>query len=233
MKTLTKIVFAAMLVFSMNSVFAQKTEDRHLTGFNAVSISGSYDVYITQGATESVKVEAPDDEMDRIITEVQGGVLKVYNKRGDWNWSWGSHKKTLVYVSIKDVNSIVLSGSGNVYFKEGISANTLKLRVSGSGDVFGKLTVTTLEAGISGSGDMKLSGRADNTTVTVSGSGDYTAKELATVNTAIRVSGSGDATINVSQKLDASVSGSGDIRYTGGATQVATATHGSGSIHRI
>jgi hypothetical protein len=233
MKTLTKILMAALLVFSMNSLFA-RADDRHLSGFNAVSVSGSYDVYVTQGATESVKVEAPDDELERIVTEVQNGVLKIYNKKGSWSdWSWGKGKKVMVYVTIRDVNSIGLSGSGNVYFKEGISAPSLKLRVSGSGDVSGKVNTQTLETSISGSGDIKISGTANTNEVTVSGSGNFNARELATASTTIRVSGSGDATINASQKLDAVVSGSGDIRYAGGATQVSTVTHGSGSIHRI
>jgi len=234
MRSLTKILFAAMLVFSMNSLLA-KGDDRHLSGFNAISVSGSYDVYITQGATESVKVEAPDDELNRIVTEVQNGVLKIYNKKGSWSdWGWNNnHKKAVVYVSIKDINSIVISGSGNVYFKDGITANAFKLRLSGSADVLGKLNAKTLEATISGSGNIKISGRADNATVGVSGSGDYSAKELVTVSTSIHVSGSGDASVNASQKIDASVSGSGDVRYTGGASQVTTSTHGSGSIHKI
>jgi hypothetical protein len=220
-----------MLIFSMSSVFA-KTEDRHLSGFSAVSLGGSYDVYIVQGNTESVKVEAPDAELDRIITEVDNGVLKIYSKKSWSNWNWGSSKKVAVYVSIRTVNSISVSGSGNMYFKEGLKAPSLKLRVSGSGDLLGKLNTKTLEATVSGSGDIKISGAADNVTVGVSGSGDYTARDLATASTSIRVSGSGDATINASQKIDASVSGSGDIRYTGGA-QVTSSTHGSGSIHRI
>jgi hypothetical protein len=233
MRSLTKILFAAMLVFSMNSLFA-KTDDRHLSGFNAISVSGSYDVYITQGATESVKVEAPDNELNRIVTEVENGVLKIYNKKGSWSdWGWSKGKKVAVYVSIKDVNSIGVSGSGNVYFKDGINAGNFKLRLSGSADVLGRLTAKSLDATISGSGNIKISGSADNATVGVSGSGDYSAKELVTISTAIRVSGSGDASVNVRQKLDASVSGSGDIRYTGGASQVSTATHGSGSIHRM
>ncbi len=233
MKTLTKIFMAMMLVFSINSLFA-RDDDRHLSGFNAVAVSGSYDVYITQGATESVKVEAPDEELSRIVTEVQNGVLKIYNKKGSWSdWSWGKGKKVMVYVVIKDVNSIGVSGSGNVYFKEGVTAPSLKLRVSGSGDVLGKVNTQTLETSISGSGNIKISGTANSNTVTVSGSGDFSARELATASTTIRVSGSGDATVNASQKLEASVSGSGDIRYTGGATQVSTATHGSGSVHKI
>src|ERR1700712_479231 len=230
MRSITKILLAALLLSAPAYIYAKphtettefqnKTEDRHLSGFNAVSLGGSFDVYITQGSAESVKVEAPENIIDKIVTEVQNGVLQVYNKHNSgnhWDDMFGSHRKIAIYVTAKDINGITVSGSGDVYFKEGIRTNSLKLRVSGSGDVYGILEVKTLETSISGSGDVKISGRADSSTISVGGSGDFEGRGLVTVNTAVRVSGSGDASINASGRVDASVSGSGDIRYTGGA----------------
>ncbi|MGZ3764268.1 MAG: head GIN domain-containing protein, partial [Mucilaginibacter sp.] len=186
-------------------------------------------------STESVKVEAPDNVIDHIITEVSGGVLKIYNKHDDgfhWGDLFGSHKKMAIYVTAKDLNSISVSGSGDIFFKEGIHTNSLKLRVSGSGDMTGRVDVKTLETSISGSGDIKISGRADNSTVSVGGSGDFSGRGLVTINTAVRVTGSGDASVNASSKVDASVSGSGDIKYTGGAKNVSSSKSGSGDIER-
>ncbi|MDF2433680.1 MAG: hypothetical protein JWP44_3311 [Mucilaginibacter sp.] len=212
-----------------------KIVDRHLSGFSAVSVGGSFDVYITQGNTESVKVEAPADVINKVITEVDGGVLKIYNKHDNWNWGewWGHHKKIVIYVTAKSLNSVGLSGSGDVYFKDGITANSLKLRISGSGDMSGKVGVKTLESSISGSGDMRLSGRADNSTVSVVGSGDFAARNLVTVNSMVRVTGSGDATINASEKVDAAIHGSGDIHYTGAAKNISSSKTGSGDVSRF
>jgi hypothetical protein len=245
MRSLTKILLAAILLsgpaytyaktHSSEETIISKIEDRHLSGFNAVNLAGSFDVYITQGSKESVKVEAPDNIIDHIITEVSGGVLKIYNKNDNgfhWGDMFGNHKKIAVYVIAKDLNSISVSGSGDVFFKEGIHTNSLKLRVSGSGDLYGRVDVKTLESSISGSGDVKISGRADNSTVSVGGSGDFSARSLITINTAVRVSGSGDASVNASNRVDASVSGSGDIRYTGGAKSVSSSKSGSGDIER-
>jgi hypothetical protein len=245
MRALTKILLIALLLTGSAYVDARphnaltvdmsKIEDRHLTGFHAVDVGGSFDVYITQGSSESVKVEAPEEIIDRIITEVDNGVLKIYNKN-DRNFHFGdlfgNHKKIVVYVAAKDLNAIAVSGSGDVYFKEGIRANSLRLKVSGSGDMYGRVEVKTLESGISGSGDVKLAGRAENSAVSVSGSGDFEARGLATVNTIVHVSGSGDASINASNSVSASVSGSGDVRYTGGARNVSASKSGSGDVSR-
>lgn len=245
MKSFIKFLIPAILVINAGYIYAKpaaanavtaNTEDRHLSGFNAVNVAGSFDVYFEQGSAESVKVEAPEDIIGHIITEVNGGVLKIYNKH-DVNFQWGDwfgghHKKIAIYVTAKDLNSISVSGSGDVYFKEGITTDRLKINVSGSGDILGKVSVKTLETRISGSGDVKISGSAESSAVSINGSGDFTARNLLTANTSIRVSGSGDAEVNVSNSLNASVSGSGDIRYTGNAKNISTAKSGSGDIDR-
>ena len=241
MKLLTKSLLAVLLVAGTAYTYAspkstfiqQKTEDRHLSGFSAVEVGGPYDVTLTQGTTESVKVEAPEDVISHVTTEVVSGVLKIYNKHNDsfhWNDLFGHHRKILVYVSIKDVNSIVVSGSGDVTFHNGLHTDKMNLRVSGSGDVDGTLEAKNLETSISGSGDVKLSGHAETSAVRVSGSGDYSARGLITTNTDVHVSGSGDAKIYASNKIDASVSGSGDVSYSGHPKSVYKSKSGSGDI---
>ncbi|SDE40410.1 Putative auto-transporter adhesin, head GIN domain [Mucilaginibacter pineti] len=245
MKSLSKLLLVAVLATgTVNYTFAktapvakilqQTTQDRHLSGFNAVDLAGSFDVVIVQGSSESVKVEAPSDVIDRIITEVESGVLRIHSKKNiNGDWSFGNNRKMVIYVTAKDLNSIAVTGSGDIFFKEGITTNSLKLKVTGSGDMLGRVTVKSLQSSIAGSGDIKLSGRADESTVSVVGSGDFTARDLITINTAVRVAGSGDAVVNASNKVDAAVTGSGDIHYTGGAKSISTSKAGSGDISRL
>ena len=234
MRSLKKFILAAVLVAASAFAFAKNsTEDRHITGFNAVNVAGSFDVYITQGSSESVKVDAPADIIGRIVTEVEGGTLKIYTKREEnGNWSWHD-KKVVIYVAIKDVNAISLSGSGDVFFKDGVKATTLKLKLTGSGDISGRLSVKNLDSSIAGSGDITVTGSADNSSVSVVGSGDFTANNLVTSTTTVRVAGSGDARVNASEKIDASVIGSGDVHYTGSPKSINTSKAGSGSVSRM
>jgi len=242
MKSLTKILLIAALLGGASYTYAKpvnntKTyapydiQDRHLSGFHAVEAAGSFDVYITQGSTESVKVDAPADVMDRVVTEVIHGSLKIRNKHNNGgDWSWTGRKKIVVYVTVRDIDAIAISGSGNVYFKDGIHASHLSISVNGSGDVFGKVDTKDLACDVSGSGNIKLSGHAETSSVSVSGSGDYSAREVSTSNTSVQVSGSGNANINASNSITAEVSGSGDVRYTGGASHVVKNKSGSGDI---
>lgn len=237
---LIKIFIALVLVTGAGQTFANanvnsnEIQDRHLTGFHAVDVSGSFNVYITQGATESVKVEAPANIIRHIATEVRGGTLNIFSKD---HFSWGNlfgggNRKIVIYVTIKDVNSIALTGSGDVFFKEGVNANTLRLALTGSGDINGKINVKTLVSDITGSGDIKVWGRADNSKVSVTGSGDYSGRDLVTVNAVAHVGGSGDASVNVNGNLEASVTGSGDVHYSGNPKSVSKSKTGSGSIEK-
>ena len=234
MRTLKTLLVATALVVTTGLAKAD-TQDRHLTGFTSVAVSGSYDVVITQGSSESVKVDAPSEVIDKIITEVKGDVLVIRTKEGtNWNWSIGiGKKKMIVYVSIKDVNAVSLAGSGDVIFKDGLKATSLKIKLTGSGDISGKVDVKNLESSIGGSGDITLSGRADNSVVSVVGSGDFTGQNLVTINTQVKVAGSGDARVNANDKIDASLVGSGDIHYTGSAKNISSSKAGSGSVSRM
>ena len=231
---LIKNFIALVLITGTTQTFAKSIasiEDRHLTGFHAVNVSGSFDVIITQGSTESVKVEAPADVIREVLTEVKGGTLNIHNKD---HVSWGNifgNKKVVVYVSIREVTGVSLTGSGDVSFKGGINANNLRIQLTGSGDLGGKVNTKYLEGSVTGSGDVKLSGHADDQRVSVTGSGDYTAGDLTTTNTIVSVGGSGDASVNASESIKASVTGSGDIHYSGHPKNVAKSKTGSGDIN--
>jgi hypothetical protein len=243
MKSLTKILLATTLLTSAGYTYAKpvsttkvkanyNTQDRHLSGFNGVSVEGSFDVYITQGSTESVIVDAPADIIDHVVTEVRNGSLIIKDKhKNGWGSDWnGNHKKVVVHVTVRDINAIGISGSGNVYFRDGIKAEKLDIEVSGSGDAAGKIEVKTLDCSVSGSGNIKITGHADDSNVSVSGSGNYSGRGLPTTNTTVQVSGSGNASINASSSITAAVSGSGDVSYTGGAQHVIKSKSGSGDI---
>ena len=64
----------------------------------------------------------------------------------------------------------------------------------------------------------------------ISGSGDVKAANLKTQKAICNVSGSGNISCNVKETLEAYVSGSGDIRYSGSPASVKTRVTGSGDI---
>lgn len=217
------------------TLFGKKSppqEDRQVAGFSAISSAGSFDVIITMGNKESLRMEGDESVMDEIETKVEDGTLKIRFKNNKNLWKWNNKGKVTVYVNAKSLNGLSLSGSGDMQVKGAIKGEKLDTRVSGSGNMVFTANVTDFNAAISGSGNMTANGSAGTSEIAVSGSGNFTGKNLKTDETNIRVSGSGNVSIYADKSLNAKVSGSGNVRY-GGNAEVSVSKSGSGSVSKI
>jgi len=122
------------------------------------------------------------------------------------------------------------TGSSDIYFNKKVSLKACEIQVNGSGDFHSKdLQTGTITCKVSGSGDILLNGKAEEASFTASGSGDINAYGFEVKDLKCSVSGSSDVKVYVTHNLDASVSGSGDIRYIGDPS-VDKRVSGSGSI---
>ena len=103
----TVFVFAAGAQDEKVFVNDKNAQPRDVNGpFSAISVSGSIDLYLSQGDEEVVVVSAAETKYrDRIVTEVINGELKIhYNDKG---LSWASGSKNLKsYVSCKTFNKV-------------------------------------------------------------------------------------------------------------------------------
>jgi Putative auto-transporter adhesin, head GIN domain len=207
MKYATKLLLFIAFLCIGKTVSAQSKVVRTLPAFDRIAISGGYDALILkEGAEEGVVLEVKGIDPDRIITEVEGGKLEIYMKRG----SYYDFKATIT-VTYKSLKSISNSGSTDVIAENAIKGESFKLSSSGSGDVKAAFDVKDLDISISGSSDMRLSGNAARQDFSISGSGDIDAKALKGEEASVSISGSGDVDLAVKGKVKTSVSGSGSV----------------------
>jgi len=203
-------------------------ESRPVSGFDSVASSGSGDVIITQGDEESLKIEAEENLMRYIRTEVRGNTLHIYMDPAG-AFSIQPTKPMRFYVSMKQVTGLDLSGSGTIK-SDRIETEDLTMNVSGSGKIdLNELVADSLRVDISGSGRTMVKGVVEKQKVVVSGSGRCNHEKLVTRDTTLDLSGSGGAYINAADTLTMNVSGSGDVEYTGTAKVTQNVT-GSGRI---
>lgn len=168
------------------------SEARDVSGFNEVELKGVGNLSLEQTGSESLTVEAEEDVLPKIRTEVENKRLIISPER---NTSINTNKPINYKLTVKDLNTLEVSGSGNVEAKD---INTDELAVT-----------------IGGAGDVEIRGSADSQEVEISGSGEYKAGDLESKEATIDVRGSGLATVNVSDELEAEVSGSGSVEYIG------------------
>ena len=205
----------------------QVTKDRKVGSYDGISLVGSLNVQLVAGSEGTVKVEAESNLQEYIITEVKNGTLKITTEKGI---NLKPKNKILVTVPVESVSEISLTGSGDLWTRDRLNSQNLKVQLTGSGDIKLDLKVMDLESKITGSGDIVFQGRSKNFECSVTGSGDLDAYNLQANNVEARVSGSGDIMVYAGDKLNATVSGSGDITYKGNPTKQNFKTHGSGSI---
>jgi hypothetical protein len=205
------------------------TETREVSNFDAIVLSGSGEVVVTQGESESLSIESDDNIMEHVESKVENGTLKLGFKTGI-NFISPTH---LVFqVGVVELSNLSISGSGEIE-SDMIDTTRLVTKVSGSGDILiSELTASEVLAEISGSGEIYLAGNAAAQDVSISGSGKYLAGELCGPSVKVSISGSGDATVCATETLDSTISGSGDVSYYGRPT-INTSGSGSGSIKSL
>ncbi len=230
----TAVKFINILIISLLSAAPALgeiiKEERAVSDFERVRLSGSGTVYVAQGEEEKLVVEAYASIMPYILTEVSGTTLKLGLKKfrrprlhtGNINY----------YLTMKNVSGFQISGSGN-FIAENIKSDDIDFGISGSGDINVKnLRCDDITASISGSGNCNLDGKADNQDIHISGSGEYFAADLKSDQAEVSVSGSGDVTLWAENDLDVSVSGSGKVGYYG-RPAVSSRSSGSGTTKHL
>ncbi len=206
------------------------TEDRAVSGYDRLNVSGGGDVTVIQDGTESVSIETDDNVMQYVTSEVRGGTLYVGLEFHGLRSVIPSALHVTVHV--KEISGISTSGSWAVT-AETLQSGDLDVSVSGSGKVtIQALTADSLKVDISGSGSTDLAGSVTSQQISISGSGRYTAGDLQSQDTRVDVSGSGNVTVWASATLDGSISGSGSINYYG-SPQVSFDQSGSGHLKSL
>ncbi len=196
-----------------------------IEAFSGLSLAISADVYLSQGSTQSVRIEAQQNLIDILKKEVKNGVWKISFDKNVRN-----HEKIKIWVTVPTIKELGVSGSGSIIGDSKFSnLGDLSISISGSGDVKFNADSKNLNAAISGSGNILLAGSTGVSNVSISGSGNVKAFDLVAQRCEVRISGSGDSSVNASESLDVAIAGSGDVFYKG-RPSVKSKISGSGSV---
>ena len=231
-------------------VVEETREVRGLDEVRGVANATIGDLYIEIGESPSLRIEAEDNLIDYIETDVRGDVLHIETERGV---NLRPRDAIEFYLTVPTLESLTVSGTGSAEAPD-LAAKRFSVTVSGTGDVqIESLDVNTAELEITGTGGVEIDrlqgarlevkiggtgtvtiedGRVEHQEVELSGSGSYEARDLESETAQVEVSGVGTATLWATETLDAKVSGSGDIRYRGDPT-VRSEVSGVGGIKAL
>jgi hypothetical protein len=190
------------------------SETRTVQNFTAIELQMNGNVYYRNESTWSLQVSAKESILPILQTNVVNGKLVVRYNNGK---TYDNDESIRITVSGPGVSSFVTTTSGNIHCLNAITPASLYIRSGGSGNIsLNDITTGSIEA------ESKMSGRitaGQGSVITESlktdGSGKIDLTGIAAKYASTRIIGSGDIKLKVSDKLDATINGSGSVYFIG------------------
>lgn len=180
-------------------------EKRAVSDFNGVDVGGIFQVEITAQKDFSVEIEADDNLLPLVKTEVRGGVLKLETAN-----RISSKKSIKVRISAPNIESLEVSGASNVSLADAKNEN-LQIDASGASKVF-------------------LTGETSNLIADISGASQVDAENLKSQKVIVDASGASSINVFAVSELSGEASGASKIVYSGNPQELSKSTSGAGSI---
>jgi len=184
-----------------------KTEQRTLSGFSKVVAGGAIRLEVTAQKDFGVTVEADDNLLPLIKTDVSGDTLKIYRESGS-----SSKIGVKVTISMPDVKNIDVSGASTA--------------------IVSNVKTTSLELEASGASKIKIDGEANELKSEASGASGIDAENLRVENADVQASGASSSTITAANELKADASGASTIYYTGEPKNFSPKSSGASSVKK-
>ncbi|HWI93549.1 MAG TPA: head GIN domain-containing protein [Flavisolibacter sp.] len=192
------------------------TRDVTVSSFSALQASGVYELKLSQGTKESVKIEA-DENLQQYFNVHNEGNKLVIDMEKLKNKNLKNAHKMRVYVTFKSLKELDLKTVGNVMSEEQLSFDDLDLNTKSVGNVDLKLTAKKLDLENKSVGNVKLSGKADEAVVKNTGVGSFQAGNFVVQTMNIENTGVGSAEVNAEKDLKVKDNFLGKVKNKGNA----------------
>jgi hypothetical protein len=206
------------------------TETREVSDFDSVQFSTFGDVTIRQGESESLVIEAEDNVLPLIVTEVRNGRLVIeYPER--FERSVVPTRSIRYTLTVKNLDDLDHTGAGAILVQD-LTTPSLTVTLSGAGNLnLEDLEAEQLAFTLSGAGNLNASGKVDREEITLSGFGNLEAGDLESRTAEVTVSGAGSASVWAVEELKVYISGAGSVDYYGDP-EVSSDVSGLGTVHQ-
>ena len=184
----------------------RKTEKRELKSFNAIDTGGAYEVTITCQKPASFEIEADDNILPLIKTEVRDGVLFVSSDQ-----EFHSSKSPALRITLPELNSVASHGAADVKITD---ANSTDLRLQSTG-----------------ADSIDAAGKSKSITITSTGAGNIDTSKLTAQKAKVDITGAAKVDVYASDQLDVTVSGVGSVSYSGNPKVVNKNVSGIGTVN--
>ena len=192
------------------------TRDVAVKSFDQLEAKGIYELKLTQGNTESVKIEA-DENLQEYFTVTNEGSTLVIDTKKLKNKNLKGKVKMKVYVTFKKLKTMEIGTVGGVQSQNQLSFENLELESSSVGNIDLELTANKINLNNKSVGNVKLSGKAEDAVIKNKGAGSLEATDFIVQTMDIDNSGVGNAAVNAQKTLKVKDSFLGKVSNKGAA----------------
>jgi len=184
----------------------RQVQKREVAPFTSVSTEGAFDITIACQKPQSIQVEADDNVLPLVSTEVSNGVLYVKSLRG-----YSTRDNVELRIEVPNIEGLNLEGAGTI-------------EISGiKNDKFG--------IDSSGAPTINASGETKALEIDANGAGKIDTHRLRAAHVSVDSKGVSTVEVYAGEQLDATVSGPSQVTYRGDPV-VNKTIHGPGSIEK-
>jgi len=183
------------------------TDKRDVKGFTSVDVSGVFQVEIVAGKDFSVEVQADDNILPLIETNVSGSTLQI-----DLKDKASTRSDMVVRISAPNIERVETTGATKVT-ASGIKNDSFSISTTGASKVY-------------------LTGETASLDIDVTGASLVDAEQLNAAIANIQASGASKINVNVSGELHSEASGASRIVYSGDPRTVDNHQSGASSISK-
>ncbi len=181
-----------------------KTENRPISEFSALEVTGAYKIKWTSGKP-ALSISSDQNLLPLIKTSVTGSTLQIESEQ-----TLAPTKGITINLSSASLADVRLNGAIGLTASK-LSGHELKLESNGASSISIDGSVTNLEANLSGASKLD-------------------AKSLQTQTATVSLNGASYADVTVTDTLNASISGTGLLTYSGNPKSVEKKISGVGRI---
>ncbi len=188
-----------------------QTIERTINGnYDQIEVSNGLDVFLTQGDTDRISVQADENLHDIIKTEVIGNTLKIYT-----NENISSSQSQKVMVSFRTLSKISAASGSDVYATNKITVESLKLETSSGSDMTLDVSTNSIDCESASGSDLKLSGSTVSFKAQASSGSNIHAGDLTSNSAHVSASSGADITVKTLKVLVAKALSGGEVSYIG------------------
>ncbi len=210
------VILSAVDCFAANYT-AEKSQKRDVKNFNAIEVSTGIDLFITMDNKESLRIDAPENMINDVVSEVKNGTLHIYlkNKSGFNLFNWRNYSSVKAYLTVVELNRIKASAGADVKSENTLTGPALKLDASSGSNVDIDLVYKELTIDSSSGAQLDVTGKTKYLKGSTSSGGNIDAAGLESEYCKANASSGGNISVHAANEITARASSGGNIRYSG------------------